>query len=248
MRGLGVGYASLLRARWARLRLCCGRTGILAGLYLALSGVVWADAPDLREDIRRFVVEQLGHVNGKLDVQVGSPTLGNWPLGCPDPHLSLPQGNRLGRLLVSVQCGASPSGEMGWRGLVPAQLTLTMKYFVVRHALSREAVLSVDDLESREGPVTYLDTVSRLSDGVGKALHQPLAAGQVLRTSELHEVFVVHRSQSLVVQIQGNGFRISTDGQALGDAAAGQSVQVRTAAGRVLTGLVVGNGVVQVTP
>jgi flagella basal body P-ring formation protein FlgA len=210
--------------------------------------MAWAELPDLQEDIRIFVVDQLGHVNGKLEVHVGNPTLGNWPPGCSDPHLSLPQGNRLGRILVSVQCGSTSSGEIGWRGLVPVQLTLTMKYFVARHALLREAVLSADDVESREGPVTYLDTVSRLSDGVGKALQQPLAAGQVIRTSGLHEVFVVHRGQSLVVQVQGNGFQISTDGLALGDAAAGQMVQVRTAAGRVLTGLVVGNGVVQVSP
>lgn len=247
MRRLGGGYHPLSRTRGAKARLCWRLVVVVVALMGAGQG--WAEeGDDLAGKIRNFVVTQFHPVKGKLEIQVGTPTLGGWPAVCAEPLLNLPQGNRLGRLLVAVQCGPVEAGVGGWRGLVPVQVSLMTPYFVTRRALTRETVLSADDLEERSGKVTYLDSLTRLSDGVGKALSQPLAAGQVLRISGLHEVFLVHRGQSVALQIQGEGFQISTDGVALGDAAEGQNVQVRTTAGKLLSGKVTGNAVVQIVP
>ena len=43
---------------------------------------------------------------------------------------------------------------------------------------------------------------------------------------------------------QGDGFRIATDAVALASAGEGQSIRVRTPAGKVLTGLVEGKNVI----
>lgn len=247
MRRLGGGYRPLLGARRTKAYLCWKSAIVMVGLMGA--GLSWAEEGDsLTGQIRNFIGTQFHPVKGKLEIQVGTPTLGGWPAVCAEPLLTLPQGNRLGRLLVAVQCGPVESGVSGWRGLIPVQVSLMTPYFVTRRALPREVVLSADDLEERSGKVTYLDSLTRLSDGVGKALSQPLAAGQVLRISGLHEVFLVHRGQSVALQIQGEGFRISTDGVALGDASEGQNVQVRTTAGKLLSGKVTGNAVVQIVP
>lgn len=246
MRRLDGGYPPLSWTRMGWLR-CLKSLAVIYGLMFSVVG--WADDLSLPTLVQRYVLSQLDHSKGEIMVRVRQPTYGHWPDQCQTPQLSLPQGNHwAARMLVAVQCSEGAEGEPGWTGLVSVEVTMTMDYYLLRHNLHQEDVVSADDLEVRRGHVTYSDTITQLSDAVGKALRQPLSAGQVLRSSALHEVYLVHRGQMLEVQVQGTGFHISTEGQALGDGASGQTVRIRTATGKVLTGVVLGNGTVQVMP
>ena len=70
----------------------------------------------------------------------------------------------------------------------------------------------------------------------------------MVRGPMLRAVFVVHKGQTGPVVVEGDGFRISTEGQAMNDAASGDTVQVRTSSGHMVTGIAGNHGQVKVSP
>jgi|GEM_PF-1204040 flagella basal body P-ring formation protein FlgA len=48
--------------------------------------------------------------------------------------------------------------------------------------------------------------------------------------------------------VQGNGFNLRNSGAALNNAREGETVQIRTTAGRTVSGIVVDEGVVKINP
>ncbi len=245
MRRLGGGSAFLLGA-WQRL--ACLSLGGLVLVFLPIISAL-ADEESLPLQVQKFVQNRLQSGAATVDVRVLPPDFGGWPAVCREPGMTFPSGEHLqARSPVSVRCAANSPTEPGWTGIVPVEVTLETDYCVLRRSMSRDAVLGEDDLEERHGKVTYLDVVTHKMDGLGKALRQPVAAGQVLRLPWLREVYRVRQGQPVQVDVQGDGFRISTDGVVMEDAPVGGVVRVRTATGKFLTGKVLANGVVQVTP
>jgi len=61
-----------------------------------------------------------------------------------------------------------------------------------------------------------------------------------------HEM-VINAGQTVRLQIESTGFRISSEGRALHSAAAGQQVQVRTSSGQVVSGKAQPGGWVEIS-
>jgi flagella basal body P-ring formation protein FlgA len=74
-----------------------------------------------------------------------------------------------------------------------------------------------------------------------------VGAGQILRYDMLRAPFTVKQGQTVQVQVLGSGFRVSTEGQALSNAADGDTTSARTASGQIVNGVVKG-GVIEVNP
>jgi flagella basal body P-ring formation protein FlgA len=227
-------------AKWVRI-------GLL-GLVL-VTGQGWADAGEaLVVAIRHFVEGQWAGDQGELSVVVEHPAYGQWPERCLSPQVSLPPGVRPERrFMVAVRCAGETDGSV-WSRMIPVRVTLTADYYVARHPLMRDTPLNETDFDIRHGVLDHSGVVTRQTPLTGKVLRQGLNAGQVLRADMMREAYAVQQGQTVQVQVVGNGFKISTDGQALNNAALGQNVQVRTATGKMLSGTAQENGTVLVNP
>jgi flagella basal body P-ring formation protein FlgA len=73
-----------------------------------------------------------------------------------------------------------------------------------------------------------------------------LAAGTPLRVDTLRSRPVVQQGQAVRLVTNGNGFSVSAEGKAIGNAGDGQIVQVRTPAGSVVSGTARAGGMVEV--
>jgi flagella basal body P-ring formation protein FlgA len=83
---------------------------------------------------------------------------------------------------------------------------------------------------------------------VGKVAATNLPAGQPIRPQMLRAPYVIVRGQTVNLVVQGRGFSIRSEGQALANAAEGQVIQVRNKSGRILSGLARANSIVEIQP
>jgi flagella basal body P-ring formation protein FlgA len=83
---------------------------------------------------------------------------------------------------------------------------------------------------------------------IGKVLRYGISAGQALREDMLRPPYSVTQGQSVRLVVQGNSFSIRSEGVALNNASEGQTVQVRTSSGRVISGIAGSGGVVNIRP
>ncbi|MFP5406655.1 MAG: flagellar basal body P-ring formation chaperone FlgA, partial [Gammaproteobacteria bacterium] len=72
----------------------------------------------------------------------------------------------------------------------------------------------------------------------GRALGRPMAPGQVLRAADLRVPQTFSAGDPVRIRLVGHGFTISSEGFAMAGAGEGQSLRVRTAAGKMLVGIV----------
>ncbi len=220
-----------------------GLCALLAGALVV--GVVQAAAPAATpvptpsQALQHFVQEQAATMGGQVSVQILDPAaLAELPPCTQAPEVSLPPGRRLaGRLSLALRCDQPRSGAP-WSLMVPVDIHILAHYWVARQMIPFDHVITPQDVMERTGEVTRPDFLSDPKDVLGKVARQGIAPGQLLRQDLLHEVFQVHQGQTVAIRVQGNGFDVSSEGQALGNAAEGQSVQVRTAGGRLVTGIV----------
>ena len=82
---------------------------------------------------------------------------------------------------------------------------------------------------------------------VGRTLATALAAGTTLQHSHTKTSWVIKGGQTVTVYSQGPSFRISSEAQAIGNAVAGQAVQVRTTSGKMLSGQALPEGAVELS-
>jgi flagella basal body P-ring formation protein FlgA len=168
-------------------------------------------------------------------------------LACRDLQFSLPMGTRLGtKGSFGVEC-RSPTK---WRIYLSYQMRLTGPALVARESLSARSVVGPDALEERlvdyEYPPSSYLVNPRLP--AGTYVTRPLAAGQAVLADWLAHPPVISAGQRVRVQVEGGGFSVSQEGQALNNAAVGEVVRVKTLAGRILRGLAQEDGSVGVQP
>jgi flagella basal body P-ring formation protein FlgA len=104
---------------------------------------------------------------------------------------------------------------------------------VARHAISSGQTLTADDVELRavQGPQQSDESV-RLEDVVGKETTRPVGIGQAIDPGILRVPVVVHKNDMIKIIARTAGVRVQTAGKALGDAAAGELVEVQTVGSR----------------
>lgn len=149
----------------------------------------------------------------------------------------LPPGAQLwGATTVGVRC----SGERPWTLYLQARIAVKSTYFVAARQINPGDTVSQADLVSREGDLTNLprNVVTDASQAVGAVATNRLTAGLPLRQDLLRSAIAVTQGQTVRVIAKGEGFEVSTEGQALAKASAGDSVQVRTRTGQVVSGTV----------
>jgi len=192
------------------------------------------DPATLQAHAERFLQTQTGGLPGKVTIDVKPPR--NGLPACAALEAFQPAGSRaIGKTTVGVRCLAP--GQ--WTVYLPAQVRVIGRYAVTRQPLPANHVLTAADLELGEGDLGALptDVISDPSAMVGYRTISGLAAGAPLRTSVVRPPLAVQQGQATRLVLNGPGFSVQSEGQALANASRGDRVRVKTPSGQVVSGV-----------
>lgn len=175
----------------------------------------------------------------RADIEVGTldSRLRLAPCQRVEPHL--PPGTRLwGRSRIGLRC---TEGPVPWNVFLPIYVRVWGPGWVLRRPVAPGETLTAEHAEPTEVEWTaHRDSVLVApKDWVGLEAARGLAAGQVLRTGLVRAPYAFGMGSVVRVRVEGQGFTLTATAEALGDGRVGESVRVRLANRRVLTGTVV---------
>ncbi|WP_269506613.1 flagellar basal body P-ring formation chaperone FlgA [Burkholderia sp. IMCC1007] len=202
------------------------------------------DPEAIRRTALAFLQQQIAGLPGKTTATVATA----FPRGlaaCTTLEPFLPTGARLwGRTTVGVRC----AGERPWTVYLQAKVTVQATYYVAARQITPGEPLTAADLVARDGDLTVLPlaVITDPAQAVGATALARISAGLPLRQDMLKSAASVSAGQTVRVVAAGPGFTISAEGSALANAAPGQSVRVRMAAGQIVTAIVKDAGTVEI--
>lgn len=191
-----------------------------------------------------FLRTQTKGLPGEVTVSVEAPHVGNSLQACTAFEVFLPPGARAwGKTNVGVRCVSGAN----WSLYLRARVKVMAPYLVAAHALTPGQPLRQEDMASQKGDLTQLPagTLTDPNQALGKLPGYGIQSRQPLRADQLREPPAVQRGQNVTVISRGEGFQVSTEGVALGDAVAGQVVQVKVPSGQTRSGIAQPGGVVE---
>ncbi|SCZ85628.1 Putative flagella basal body P-ring formation protein (modular protein) [Nitrosomonas mobilis] len=195
--------------------------------------------------IENFVAQETRNLPGDIIIKSGVPNSRLTRQPCEHLETFLPAGARMwGKFSVGVRC----HGVNGWILYVPVEIAVITQTVHAAHTISTGKLLLEQDMIMKEVDLTRFsrDVLLDPRQAVGKMTATSLAAGQPIRQIQLRAPHVITRGQKVQLIVTGTGFSVSTEGSALTDAAAGELVQVRNSAGRVISGLAHQDGRVEI--
>jgi flagella basal body P-ring formation protein FlgA len=224
---------------------------VLLALACALPAGPAAAALDdaVRAEVRAWAGTQdpaeSGRAGARVEVEAGQldPRLRLAPCGKVEAYL--PPGSRAwGRTRVGVRC---TDGAADWNVYLPVTVRVMAPAWVLRDALPAGTELTPDQLEERDvdwaerndPPLTDLAALQ------GQRLARSLPAGHAPRAGDLRRREWFAAGARVRVTAVGQGFKVSTEGRALQRGIDGETVRVRTEAGRIVSGRAVGESLVE---
>ncbi len=224
-------------------------------LAIALTSLAHAQSPSagnasLRPDalrglVIRFLQMQTAGVPGQASIEVGQIDSRLTLAPCVTPEAFLPPGTHAwGRINVGVRCLSGAN----WTTYIPARVRVEGDYLVAARALGRGQVIAEGDYGVMRGDLTELppNMITDPQQALGQSVNATIGAGQPLRADWLRAPVAVQQGQIVKLFARGKGFSVSHDGRALASAQAGQTVQIRTGSGQVVSGVARSGGQVEV--
>ncbi|HKT27999.1 flagellar basal body P-ring formation chaperone FlgA [Dyella sp.] len=219
--------------------------------WLALTTPAHADttADDLRTAAEQAVRTQYGTAGSRVVIM---PTRLNPRLhfaACPhalQTHLPMRQGIP-SRVAVAVSCSGAP----GWSIQVPVQMQVFHNVLVTSHPMARGDIPGPGDVHSEERDVARLGYgyIESLDQILGHSLGRPLIAGVVLEPGDFNGRETVHSGEEVELVAQVDGIEVRTHGMALDGGDTGARLRVRNDnSGRIINGVVIGEGQVKALP
>lgn len=236
----------------------------LAGV--ALAALAAAGAPAYAQDEPAYTPDSalLGQVEAMARTGASAATAGQKPgvrvevkVGKLDPRLRLapclhidtylPPGLPIwGATRMGLRC---TQGAKLWNVSIPIQVSVWAQGTVLKSALAAGTVLDASQLAQAEVDIAAAPGAA-VSDpllAVGRTLGRSVAAGATLRQTDLKARQFFAAGEMVRVTALGPGWSVVTEGQAIGAGIEGQNVNVRTEAGRLLSGRPTGDRQVEVT-
>lgn len=221
------------------------RLTLLALLYLAstsAAAVTPQSHTEIRDTVFAFVRAQTQGLPGKVSIQVEELDKRIVLPACPLLEAFLPAGARLnGNSSVGVRCNA----QKGWSVFVPVTVKISVSLLTASNTLQQGQSVRAEDLGSLSSETLQADTLSDPAQAIGKVMKFGVGKGQLLRQNMLRDPYTVTQGQTVQLLVAGAGFSIRSEGQALYNAAEGQTTSVRTASGQKITGAVK-NGAIEI--
>ncbi|KQX96716.1 MULTISPECIES: flagellar basal body P-ring formation chaperone FlgA [Massilia] len=199
----------------------------------------------LRTVVEQFLRTQTAGLPGTVTVKVGAIDARTALAACPAPEAFLQPGARAwGKTTVGVRCTA-PSN---WTLFVQAQVNVQADYVAAALPLAQGQPIEQSQLVLMKGDIAAMPNgiITDMAQAIGRTPTVSLVAGTPLRLDTLRSRPVVQQGQAVRLVTSGNGFSVSAEGKAIGNASDGQIVQVRTPSGSVVSGTARSGGMVEV--
>ncbi|MDP1594652.1 MAG: flagellar basal body P-ring formation chaperone FlgA [Gallionella sp.] len=219
---------------------------LIACLFLyCASAVAQQDHALLKKTVDSFVKQQTADLPGKIAYHVDEIDSRIALRACDRIEAFLPAGSKLiGRVSIGVRCMEAN----GWSLFIPVQIKITRDLLISAHPLTAGQIVREQDIARLTTETTQPGGITDSKLVIGKVLRYSIASSSILRESMLRAPYSIKQGQSVRLSVQGSGFSISSAGVALNNASEGESVQIRTSTGRVISGMAVADGVAQITP
>jgi flagella basal body P-ring formation protein FlgA len=218
---------------------------IAAPQALAQPGAARQDLAALRTVVEQFLQTQTAGLPGQVTAKAGAIDPRMSLAACPAPEAFLQPGARAwGKTTVGVRCTAPTA----WTVYIQAQVSVLADYVTAAVPLAQGQPVELGQLAVMKGDIAAMPNgiVTDPAQAIGRTPTVSLAAGTPLRLDTLKSKPVVQQGQSVRLVSNGNGFSVSSEARAIGNAAEGQVVQVRTSSGAVVSGTARPGGMVEV--
>ena len=157
----------------------------------------------------------------------------------------LPTGNRLwGKTSIGVRC----NDQQSWTIYVQVDIEVNAKAIHSAKPISRDHALNENDILLKEVNLVRMPE-GILTDPekvIGKVAAINITAGQPIYGQLIRAPYVIQRGQKVKLVVEGSGFSVSTEVEALSAAAEGQILQIRNQSGRIMTGIARQGGIVEI--
>jgi flagella basal body P-ring formation protein FlgA len=205
----------------------------------------WQDTKILDQKVAAFLKTQSAGSPGKVEISA-HPIDKNLNLSfCPAPQVFFPSNSKAwGKTTVGIQCGQPTP----WNIYVEANVSIVGDYVVAANHLTQGQSLTSADLMLQKGDLTTLPAgfFTDTSAAVGRVARVSLASGSIIKQEMLKMPIIVTQGQNVRVNGVGQGFSVSTEGQALTNAVEGELVKVRVQNGTIISGVAKNNGQIEV--
>lgn len=199
----------------------------------------------LRGVAEQYLLTQSAGLPGEVTVKVGAVD-GRMSLpACPAPEAFQQPGARpWGKTTVGVRCTAPTA----WTIYIQAQVSVVADYVAAAVPLAQGQALEAGQLVMIKGDIAAMPNgiLTDMAQAIGRTPTVSLPAGTALRGDTLRSKPVVQQGQAVRLVSRGSNFSVSAEAKAIGNAADGQVVQVRTQSGSVVSGTARTGGLVEV--
>lgn len=182
----------------------------------------------------------------RLQVQVGKLDARLQLAACAKVEPYLPPGTRLwGRTRIGLRC---VQGGKPWNVFLPVTVQAFGPAWVLNNNVRMGDALTAGDASVAEVDWAENDSpvVASQPDWVGLEAARHLQAGQALRQNMLRAPQLFAMGAQVKVAVTGGGFTIISSGRAMAAGAEGANIRVRMDNGRLVSGVVNAQGVVEV--
>lgn len=155
-----------------------------------------------------------------------------------------PVGSKIqGMTSVGIRCLAPKQ----WSIFMRARVEVIGPYLVTHTAVAAGHLIEEADIDTKEGDLMTLppNAITDKKELLGRTVTVSQPLGQIWRRDLIKVNYVVQSGQAVQLKLEGNGFQVTGDGVAISNGAEGQTVQVRTGRGGVLSGVAHAGGWVE---
>ncbi len=202
----------------------------------------------IKNAIENFLYNNTATLSGQVIVNVGQIDRHLALPQCPHLEPFVPTGGRLwGKTSIGVRCDSQVAT---WTIYVQTEIIVMTNVLHIARPVTVGQTITYEDIALQNVNLAQMPEgiFTDVAQVIGKVATTNLIAGQPLRPQMLRAPYVVIRGQTVNLVVQGRGFSIRSEGQALADAAEGQVVQVRNKSGRIMNGLARTNSIVEIQP
>ncbi len=203
------------------------------------------DPAALRVNVEQFLQRQTAGLPGEVKIEIGQVDARMNLPACLQPEPFLAHGSRVwGKTSVGVRCTA-PSP---WTIYVTANVHVFADYLVAAAPMAQGQTITNNDFTRMRGDLSILPAgvITDPSMAIGRTTMSSLQLGAPLRQDTLRAQAAVQMGQTIRLMSAGAGFKVTTEARALGNGTEGQTVQARTPAGLVISGIAKAGGIVEV--
>lgn len=193
----------------------------------------------LLETVHDFLYQQARPLGDEVQVELQPPAAQLPPCLSPQPFLPANSQTPWGRVTVGVRCADDQAVRY-----LSAQVTVIGEYLTLSRDLAPGATVDAGMLTATRGDLSRLPATAVLdpAEAIGQVARHRLAAGNPLLRHNLHKPALIKRGEKVTITSQGQGFRVTREGEAMEPGALGDKVRVRLDRNTNLTAVVTGRG------